>query len=134
MNLTIDVKISLEKDGGINQCYHTATMVKKSNIMETSSGEIVHLSRCFPAPPSPACLGNGQAVSPMRLMAHRPHLDPFISCFQNDISLATEEQQARQEQRSSVWRSQTNTGQENMPRSQQAETDRPTMDPPLTSL
>lgn len=66
-------------------------------------------------------------------MVHRPHLDPFISCFQNDISLATEDQQACQEQRSSVSQSQTNTGSENMPRSRRAETDRATMDPPLTS-
>lgn len=66
-------------------------------------------------------------------MVYRPHLDPFISCFQNDISLATEDQQASQEQRHSVSRSQTNTGNKNMPRSWRAETDRATMDPPLTS-
>lgn len=71
-----------------------------------------------------------QLASPKRLMAHRPHLEPFISCFQNDISLATEDQQAWQEQRSSVSQQQNNTGQENMPRSRLAETDRPTMDPP----
>lgn len=82
----------------------------------------------------PARLGNGQPASPMRLMAHCPHLDPFISCFQNDISLATEDQQAWREQRSPVSWSRTNTGQESMPRSQQAETDRATMDPPLTSV
>lgn len=82
---------------------------------------------------APARLGSGQPASQKRLMAHRPHLDPFISCFQNDISLATEDQQAWQEQRRSVSQSQTNTGNENMPRSRQAETDRATMDPPLTS-
>lgn len=65
----------------------------------------------------PARPGNGQPAPPMRLMAHRPNLDPFISCFQNDISLASEDQQAWQEQRSLVSWSQTNTGQENMPRS-----------------
>lgn len=32
-----------------------------------------------------------------------------------------------------MWRSQTNTGQQNMPRSRQAVTDRATMDSPLTS-
>lgn len=58
---------------------------------------------------------------------------PFISCFQNDISLATEDQQARQEQKSLVSPPQTNPRTENMPRSRQAETDRATMDPPLTS-
>lgn len=60
-------------------------------------------------PVPPARLSNGQLASPMRLMAHRPHLDPFISCFQNDISLATEDQQAWHEQRSSVSQPQTNT-------------------------
>ncbi len=82
----------------------------------------------------PVRLGNRQPASPMRLMARCPHLDPFISCFQNDISLATEDQQAWREQRGSVCGSQTNTGHENMPRSRQAETDRPTMDYPLASV
>lgn len=101
--------------------------------MEISSAEMVHLSTehsvgCWVALHEPPVrLGNGQPASPMRLMAHRPHLDPFISCFQNDISLATEDQQAWQKQRRSVSWSQTNTGQENMPRSQQPETDRATM-------
>lgn len=35
--------------------------------------------------------------SPMRLTAQRPSFAPFISCFQNDISLASEDQQAWQE-------------------------------------
>lgn len=60
-------------------------------------------------PPPPARLCHGQPVSPRRLMAHRLHLDSFISCFQNDISLATEDQQARREQRSSVSRGLTLT-------------------------
>ena len=78
--------------------------------------------------------GNGQPASPMRLMAHRPHLDPFISCFQNDISLATEDQQAQQEQRSSVSWSRTNTGRRPCQGHGRRRQTGPTMDPPLTSL
>lgn len=58
-----------------------------------------------------------------------PHFDPCISGFQNDIILAT----GWVEQRRPVWLSQTRIVQRNPPRSRQAVTDRPTMDPPLTS-
>lgn len=40
----------------------------------------------------------------------------------------------RHEQRRSVSQAQTNTGQENTPKSRQAKTDGATMDPPLTPL
>lgn len=84
---------------------------------------MVHLSTGDSAatPHPPARLGNGQPASPMRLMACRPHADLFISCFQNDISLATADQRAWWEQRGPVSWSRTNTGQENMPRSRQAD-------------
>lgn len=124
------------------QAIHRATQLawqKKYNKMEIITAEMVHLStehsvgcRVVLHDP-PDRLGNGQPASPTRRMAHRPNLDLFISCFQNDISLATEDQQAWPEQRSSVSWSQTNTGRENMPRSRQAETDRATKDHPLTS-
>lgn len=92
---------------------------------------MVHLSTgsgccCFMTPSQT----HVQPTSPRRRMARRPHLDPFISCFQNDISLATEDQQARREQRSPVSLDQNNTGQEDTPRSRPAETDGPTVDPP----
>lgn len=58
-----------------------------------------------------------------------PHVDPCISGFQNDIILAT----GWEEQRRPVWLWQTRIGLQNPPRSRQAVTDRPTMDPPLTS-
>lgn len=45
----------------------------------------------------PDRLSERQSESPMRLRAQRPHRAPFISCFQNDISLASEDQQAWQE-------------------------------------
>lgn len=93
----------------------------KCSIYQLST--VLAVGWCFMTPP--ARLGNGQPASPMRLMARRPHLDPFISCFQNDISLATENQQAQQEQMSSVSWSQTNTVKENMPRSRQRQTGPP---------
>ena len=81
-----------------------------------------------------ARLGNRQQVSPMRLMSFLQHLDPFISCFQKDISLASEDQRGCQKQRTPVSHPQTNTGSGNMPRSRQAETDRATKDHTLVSV
>lgn len=66
---------------------------EESNKSYTDSAELSYLSNkasaeCLAA----ARLGRRQPASPTRLMLSRPHLDPFISCFQKDISLATKKQ------------------------------------------
>lgn len=61
----------------------------KSNKAYTNAAEIFQLSNrdsagCLTA----ARLGSRQPVSPARLMLSSPRLDPFISCFQKDISFS----------------------------------------------